>query len=577
MEIKNNDGNYWIKSKEVEGLFHELSMEMMKNIVRRLKQRGTVDLIDNPYVWQLEKLNDMHLITEENVKLISKYSRVAEEVFRDVIANEGFKIYQDSHQQLAQALKSDATPNPLVQDSLNSLAKQTMFEVNNLINTTMPKALQKNYKQTLESAVAGVVSGTKSHEKALSEAVLKMYERGFTAFRDRGGRTWTVERYAKTVIRTTTFRTYREMRERPADDLGIDTYYYSAKSSARELCAPLQHQIVTKGVARTINGERVLSLPDYGYGSPGGCLGINCGHYLTPFVVGVNYKPQLPEYLQNLTEDEAKQNALDRARLKAFDREIRINKDKQILAKELGDKELHAKLKLKEKTFKTGRKSLIEKNPTVIGKYPQKVLTKGDEKVYNKVKKDYKVLNISQIEELQKNSDTVYNKFTDKELKSLKSYTQGGYQQINDYLVGDEYYQRGEDVKNINSAIKKFTLDKDLITFRGTKAKYFKGVSEGDVISGKVFYSTSLDKDQAMAFYNDIKDYYEEEAKFLEIHVPKGSKALYIGANTNYEVNEKELLLSNKLKYKVKKIDGDQMVLEVHEDDEKEIRRKRIQ
>lgn len=577
MEIKNNDGNYWIKSKEVEGLFHELSMEMMKNIVRRLKQRGTVDLIDNPYVWQLEKLNDMHLITEENVKLISKYSGVAEEVFRDVIANEGFKIYQDSHQQLAQALKSDATANPLVQDSLNSLAKQTMFEVNNLINTTMPKALQKNYKQTLESAVAGVVSGTKSHEKALSEAVLKMYERGFTAFKDRGGKTWTVERYAQTVIRTTTFRVYREMRERPADDLGIDTYYYSAKSSARELCAPLQHQIVTKGVARTINGERVLSLPDYGYGSPGGCLGINCGHYLTPFVIGVNYKPELPEYLQHLTEEEAKQNALDKARLKAFDREIRINKDKQILAKELGDKELQAKLKLKEKSFKTGRKSLIEKNPTVIGKYPQKVLTKGDEKVYNKVKKDYKVLNISQIEKLQKNSDTVYNKFTDKELKSLKSYTQGGYQQINDYLVGDEYYQRGEDVKNINSAIKKFTLDKDLITFRGTKAKYFKGVSEGDVISGKVFYSTSLDKDQAMAFYNDIKDYYEEEAKFLEIHVPKGSKALYIGANTNYEVNEKELLLSNELKYKVKKIDGDQMVLEVHEDDKKEIRRKRIQ
>ena len=390
MEIKNNDGNYWIKAKEVEGLFHELSMEMMKNIVRRLKQRGTADLIDNPYVWQLEKLNDMHLITEENVKLISKYSGIAEEVFRDVIANEGFKIYHDSHQQLAQALKSDATPNPLVQDSLNSLAKQTMFEVNNLINTTMPKALQKNYKQTLESAVAGVVSGTKSHEKALSEAVLKMYERGFTAFRDRGGRMWTVERYAKTVIRTTTFRTYREMRERPADDLGIDTYYYSAKSSARELCAPLQHQIVTKGVARTINGERVLSLPDYGYGSPGGCLGINCGHYLTPFVVGVNYKPELPEYLQHLTEEEAKQNALDKARLKAFDREIRINKDKQILAKELGDKELLKKLMLRAQTLKSGRKNLIEKNPTVIGKFFKKIIERENKKVYNK---DVKVFN----------------------------------------------------------------------------------------------------------------------------------------------------------------------------------------
>ena len=390
MEIKNNDGNYWVKSKEVENLYHELSMEMMKNIVRRLKQRGTADLIDNPYIWQLEKLNDMHLITEENVKLIAKYSGVAEDVFRDVIANEGFKIYQDSHQQLAQALKSEATPNPLVQKSLNALANQTMFEVNNLINTTLPKALQKNYKQTLESAVTSVVAGTKSHEKALSEAVLNMYERGFTAFKDRGGKTWTVERYAQTVIRTTTFRVYREMRERSADELGVDTFYYSAKSSARELCAPLQHQIVTKGVARTINGERVLSLPDYGYGSPGGCLGINCGHYLTPFVVGVNYKPELPEYLENLTEEEAKQNALDKARLKAFDREIRINKDKQILAKELGDKELLKKLMLRAQTLKSGRKNLIEKNPTVIGKFFKKIIERENKKVYNK---DVKVFN----------------------------------------------------------------------------------------------------------------------------------------------------------------------------------------
>lgn len=420
MEIKNNDGNYWLKSKEVEGLYHELSMEIMKNIVRRLKQRGTVDLIENPYVWQLEKLNDMHLITEENVKLISKYSGVAEEVFRDVIANEGYKIYQDGHQQLAQALKTNAQPNYLVQDSLNSLVKQTMFEVNNLINTTMPKSLQKNYKETLESAVASVVSGTKSHEKALSEAVMSMYQRGFTAFKDSGGKTWTVERYAQTVIRTTTFRVYREMRERPADDLGVDTFYYSAKSSARELCAPLQHQIVTKGVARTIKGERVLSLPDYGYGSPGGCLGINCGHYLTPFVVGVNYKPQLPEYLQNLTEDEAKQNALDRARLKAFDREIRINKDKQILAKELGDKELQTKLKLKEKTFKTGRKSLIEKNPTVLGDTQNRRNTPIK---YNKESTEFKRQLTEQIVDIKANKviGSEYNKlFISKEVKNKK-------------------------------------------------------------------------------------------------------------------------------------------------------------
>ena len=571
MEIKNNDGNYWIQSKEVEGLYHELSMEMMKNIVRRLKQRGTVDLIDNPYVWQLEKLNDMHLITEENVKLISKYSGIAEEVFRDVIANEGFKIYQDSHQQLAQALKTNAQPNYLVQDSLNSLAKQTMFDVNNLINTTLPKALQKNYKQILESAVASVVSGTKSDKKALSEAVLKMYERGFTAFKDRGGKTWTVERYAQTVIRTTTFRVYREMRERPADDLGIDTYYYSAKSSARELCAPLQHQIVTKGVARTINGERVLSLPDYGYGSPGGCLGINCGHYLTPFVVGVNYKPQLPEYLQNLTEDEAKQNALDRARLKAFDREIRINKDKQILAKELGDKELQAKLKLKEKTFKTGRKSLIEKNPTVVGKPPiksiedkpkkinisnkstMKSIEDKPKKVYNKDRIVFKTLSENDLPRILEES----GKIAYDDRKPIYYRITGGYVATNNSFKINSALRQGRGdslndydkltISTLDKVIKSNTLKENIILTRYAKMdildaisnqnSFLKGVTSEKEMLKLINKNTAVLNDKGFVSTSVVPElnYFKHHPIRLKIHAEKGQK---VYMTDNFEESE---------------------------------------
>lgn len=571
MEIKNNDGNYWIKSKEVEGLYHELSMEMMKNIVRRLKQRGTADLIENPYVWQLEKLNDMHLITEENVKLISKYSGVAEDVFRDVIANEGYKIYQDSHQQLAQALKTNAQPNYLVQDSLNSLAKQTMFEVNNLINTTLPKALQKNYKQTLESAVASVVAGTKSDKKALSEAVLKMYERGFTAFKDRGGKTWTVERYAQTVIRTTTFRVYREMRERPADDLGIDTYYYSAKSSARELCAPLQHQIVTKGVARTINGERVLSLPDYGYGSPGGCLGINCGHYLTPFVIGVNYKPELPEYLQHLTEEEAKQNALDKARLKAFDREIRINKDKQILAKELGDKELQTKLKLKEKTFKTGRKSLIEKNPTVIGKPPTKPIEDNPKKinisnkstkksiedkpkkVYNKDRIVFKTLSENDLPRILEES----GKIAYDDRKPIYYRITGGYVATNNSFKINSALRQGRGdslndydkltISTLDKVIKSNTLKENIILTRYAKMdildaisnqnSFLKGVTSEKDMLNLINKNTAVLMDKGFVSTSVVPElnYFKHHPIRLKIHAEKGQK---VYMTDNFEESE---------------------------------------
>ena len=54
----------------------------------------------------------------------------------------------------------------------------------------------------------------------------------------------------------------------------------------------------------------------------------------------------------------------------------------------------------------------------------------------------------------------------------------------------------------------------------------------------------------------------------MEIKVPKGSKALYIGKNTDYKpdgytVNEYELLLSNKTKYKIEKIENGKIVLEM--------------
>ena len=572
MEIKNNDGKYWVKSKEVEELYHDLTMQMMNNIIKRLKQRGTADLIDNPYIWQLEKLNDMHLLTEESVRDISKQTGVAERVFRDVIANEGYKIYQDSHQQLAQALKTHVKPNPLVQDSLNSLAKQTMFELNNLINTTMPKALQNNYKKTLESAVASVVSGTKSHEKALSEAVLKMYERGFTAFRDRGGKTWTVERYAQTVIRTTTFRTYREMRERSADELGVDTFYYSAKSSARELCAPLQHQIVTKGVARTIKDERVLSLPDYGYGSPGGCLGINCGHYLTPFVVGVNYKPDLPDYLEHLSEEEAKQNALDKARLKAFDREIRINRDKQKLIRALDDNEALQKLKLREKTLLGGRKNLIEKNPTVIGKYPAKNVEDKPKKVYNENRIIFKTLSEKDLPRILEES----GKIAHDDKKPIYYRITGGYVATQNSFKINSALRRGMvdslndydklTISTLDKVIKSNTLKENIVLTRYAKIDILDAIADQNPILKDITSEKEMLKliNKNKAFLNDKGfvstsvvpelNYFKNYPIRLRIQAEKGQK---VYMTDNFE--ESEMILPRNSNFVITKasiVDG---------------------
>lgn len=189
-----------------------------------------------------------------------------------------------------------------------------------------------------------------------------------------------------------------------------------------------------------------------------------------------------------------------------------------------------------------------------------------DDKIKERIEKskkiDYKPLNDGLIEKYQSKSDEVYAKLSKTEREALSKYTQGGYLDINADLgsgIESNY------TKSLNSSINKFTVDSNIITYRGTSGKYYKGYKVGDTFEGRVFYSTSVNKDQAKAFADDITEYSDDGSKgvLLEIKVPKGSKALYIGKNTDYDFNEYELLLSNKTKYKIEKIENEKIILEM--------------
>lgn len=194
-----------------------------------------------------------------------------------------------------------------------------------------------------------------------------------------------------------------------------------------------------------------------------------------------------------------------------------------------------------------------------------------DDKIKERIEKskkiDYKPLNDGLVEKYQSKSDEVYANLSKSEREALSEYTQGGYLSINCNLaegIVPEY------TESINKSINKYTIDSNIISYRGTNEKYYKNYKVGDIFEGKVFYSTSVNYDQAKIFADDITEYSDDGSRgiILEIKVPKGSKALYIGKNTDYKpdgftVNEYELLLSNKSKYKIEKIKDDKITLEM--------------
>ena len=362
--IQFNDEQLLLQASNVADIYHQLALDLFDNVVERVTERGTVYLDKQPYIWQLEKMQQMHILNEENLKIISERSGVAEEQLRHIVENEGLKLYTDTKQQLMEDLgRGSLGGNNYIQEILADYASQAVDELHNLINTTLPKSVIGAYQGIVEQSVARVVTGLSTADKAISDTVMKWQEKWFQGFKDSAGRNWKIDNYARTVIKTTTYRTFREMRTRPAEELGIDTFYFSKKASARKSCAPLQHQIVTTGRARVEHGEKILALSDYGYGRPEGCLGINCGHMITPFIPGANYKPDLGEDVAEVSPEQAEENANAEAKQRALERSIRANKEKLHVAEKLGDDDLIDKYKAKVRTQKSALKDYIDKHP----------------------------------------------------------------------------------------------------------------------------------------------------------------------------------------------------------------------
>ena len=363
--IKLNDQQLMLDASRVADIYHQMTIDLFDQVVDRVRERGTASLEDNPYLWQLEKMSEMGLLNNANIKLIARYSGIAEEQLRYVIENEGYKVYKDTKSQLLEALggNGDFITNNLIQTTLANYVNQTTGDIDNLINTTLPKSVRKVYQDIVEEAVAKVITGLMNPDKAISTTVMKWAERGFCGFTDKGGKRWRADAYARTIIKTTSWRVYREARKAPADELGIDTFYYSMKPAAREMCAPLQHQIVTTGQARVEEGEKIFALDDYGYGKPGGCQGINCGHTMTPFIPGANYKPDLPDHLKNLTPEEAIENANAQSKQRAIERSIRKSKELLRVANKLEDEDLINKYKGQVKSRQAVMRSYLAQHP----------------------------------------------------------------------------------------------------------------------------------------------------------------------------------------------------------------------
>lgn len=291
--------------------------------------------------WRLKALSELGGLTDKVINLISRSSGYSKRAIYDLIEKDGLKVTKQFNRKLAKTLKKPVHDVSLQSRAIiNSYVSQTMRGVGNYVNQTLltrnysKNAAAKTYQKIINKTVNDVIVGKKTPQKALMDNIYQWRDKGMSsALIDKAGHEWSLEGYTRTVIQSTTSRVYNDLRINSMQEFDSVLCVMSSHPAARPACAPIQGKVVCIVPTNDPRYKKEYpSIYDYGYGTPAGTQGVNCGHALWTYVEGVSHN-----YQKQYDPKEAVAKMKIQQKQRYYERGVRKNKRKLELAQRAGD------------------------------------------------------------------------------------------------------------------------------------------------------------------------------------------------------------------------------------------------
>lgn len=296
-------------SSNMANLYQSLEGDIIRIIIKRLKG-GSSDITQ----WQAQKLAELRLFNNDVARLLSEVTKVAEPEIERMFEDAGNGVVDD----VDKAMPYDAQPMPNNLDNvMRGYFEQSWSEINNYVNQTLittnygTGTAQKAYTDVLNRTTASFNTGLYTFEQSVERSVMELAQKGIdSSFIDKGGNTWSLENYTRTVLKSTLGNTYDKVRKDRMADYDVHTVVVTSHAGARDACSLIQGSVVDLRTMDELppNSEyKSIYNPEWGayYGTAGGHRGVNCRHLHVPFVPGVNTNNQ-PEFDQELNAKVAK-------------------------------------------------------------------------------------------------------------------------------------------------------------------------------------------------------------------------------------------------------------------------------
>ncbi|MDQ8440832.1 capsid protein [Enterococcus faecium] len=331
-------------ANSIINIYSELEDRIFTIIIKALKHSRFQDVAkEDVLLWQVNQLSKMGTLNDKVIDLLASYTGETQEAIEQLIKGNGVKIVDEIDRELERMVHKSIPVSNEINRILDSLIRQTFQDLNNNVNQTLittnfnENTVMRAYQAILKQSTIESMTGLKTHEKAVKDNVYKMVDMGIkSGFVDKAGREWSMEAYSRTVVQTTSHRTFNDLRLQRMEDFDCVTALMSSHPVAREACAPIQGGWVLT-VPKNEAPEEFKHLPsiyDHGYGEPSGTQGINCTHILYPGRPDVNTNNQ-PRY----DPEEVQRNAEIQQKQRRLERDIRYQKKRMNAALELEDPE----------------------------------------------------------------------------------------------------------------------------------------------------------------------------------------------------------------------------------------------
>ena len=293
---------YEPSADRIIALYQQLEDDILSAVIRRILKMGYVSEASKH---QLEVLQAAGLLYDDIVQLIADRTDACTAQVKALFEDAGVQTVaiDNSLHEAAGALPIDIRQDSSPRQVLEAGYKKTLGTMQNLVSTTATQT-QTAFIQTCDRIYMQVSSGAFSYQEAIMNALRALADTGATVSYPTG-HTDRMDVAVRRCVLTGVSQTAAAVSLRQAEDAGCYLMEITAHSGARPDHAKWQGQLVTitgKDAGKIIDGLRVFTLSEIGYGSGEGFKGWNCRHNWHAYYPGFSTPNYTQEELKKLDE-----------------------------------------------------------------------------------------------------------------------------------------------------------------------------------------------------------------------------------------------------------------------------------